>query len=597
MVGTFAQGLPWAVSRRFLAGLSLTALVAVAGSTVMPDCAAGQIKAEAPPRPDPDGEYGEGLPAFEAEGPLIAVVSTGSQQIRVFDRNGMIASSKVSTGRKGYDTPEGVFSIIERKVEHNSNLYDDASMPFMQRITWSGVALHEGVVPGYRASHGCIRLPGGFAERLFRTTRPQTRVVIVPHDGVPLPLSHPVLFQPGVPAAKPAAAAAPPLPPPAPVGPHTLPTGDGSDERPMMLGGRLPPRPDLTPELSPDAPAAAPQPAPAVTAAELKARRIVAERKLAAATKVVEAERVKLRPRLVEQGQAEKAMRLAAALTKRTEGRAAMLAKSVLTARTEAAQSAAVTDHLEVLIELAQTRGREAAAREVAAEKAAAALAIQDHVKKLEAERQTAQNEARSIARKLSPVTVFVSRQTGRVYVRQATHPVMDLPVTIRDPGRPLGTHVFTAFDLDDRSEAVKWVAVSLDGPGVSKAAEPAEPPRRRKGEAPKPAAAATSRQDPLQAARAALDRIELPEAVLVRVMPALQPGSTLIISDLGQSIETGPGTDIVVQTKGEEQAIQNIASFVAKKKAEAAAQEPVSFTPSRRREGGWSRANDWGRW
>ena len=307
MAGTFAQCLPRAVARSLLASLSLAALVAAAGLTAAPTSSVAQFRTETPPRPDPDGDYGEGLPAFEAEGPLIAVVSTGSQQIRVFDKNGMIAASKVSTGRKGYDTPEGVFSIIERKVEHNSNLYDDAEMPFMQRITWSGVALHQGVVPGYRASHGCIRLPDGFAERLFRTTRPQTRVVIVPHDAVPLPLSHRVLFQPGQPPARPAVADSPALTGQAPAAPHTMPVGDGGDDRPMMLGGRLPPRPDVSSQPAPvAAPAATPPPAPGPTVAELKARRIAAERKHAAATKMVEAEKVKVRPRLVEQGQAEK---------------------------------------------------------------------------------------------------------------------------------------------------------------------------------------------------------------------------------------------------------------------------------------------------
>lgn len=86
--------------------------------------------------------------------PLVAVVSLKSQRISVFDRTGEIASSPVSSGRKGYETPRGIFSVLERKEEHFSNLYDDAPMPFMQRLTWSGVALHAGHLPGYPASHG-----------------------------------------------------------------------------------------------------------------------------------------------------------------------------------------------------------------------------------------------------------------------------------------------------------------------------------------------------------------------------------------------------------------------------------------------------------
>ena len=591
MVGALALNLPRLISLSAVAGLAIAALAVAPGLTSV-SSALAQSALEAPPRPDPDGEYGENLPPFDAEGPLLAVVSTRTQQIRVFDKNGMIASSKVSTGRNGYETPEGVFSVIERKVEHNSNLYDDAEMPFMQRITWSGVALHEGVVPGYRASHGCIRLPKGFAERLFRTAKLQTRVVIVPHDGVPQPISHPVLFQPGQLTAKPV-----PAPSTAPM-PDTVPVGEATEDQPMMLGGRLPPSPDLTAtDLQPAAnPGIAPQVAgPSLT--ELRSRRVVADRRLADTTKAVEQAKVGVRPRLIEQGKAEKALRQATALANRAEGKAAALGKTALATASDAAFKSAMTSHLEALLELAQARGREEAASEVTARATAAAMSVQDKVKKLEAERQAAQNEARSIARKLSPVTIFVSRQTSRVYVRQATHPVMDLPVTIRDLSRPLGTHVFTALDTDDmRGDQVKWMVVSVDGQGVVPP-DPEPPARRRKGEAARAAPApAAPKHDPLRAAHAALDRVELPDALLARVMPSLQPGSTLIISDLAQSVETGPGTDIVVQTKGEEQAIQNIANFVAKKKAEAA--ESVSYSPPpRRRDRSGGRYSDWYRW
>lgn len=592
MVGAVPSCRAKDAARRLLMGLSLAALVVAVGTLALPATAFAQSLFPSP-RPDPDGEYGEGLRPFEADGPLIAVVSTGSQHIRVFDRNGMIAAAKVSTGRKGNETPEGVFSILERKVEHNSNLYDDASMPFMQRITWSGVALHEGVVPGYRASHGCIRLPSGFAERLFRTTRMATRVVIVPHDGIPLPMSHPVLFQPGLPPAVPEAipAAQPTEAQPAPAAqaPETGP--DSAGEPPMMLGATLPQSPAPSAPATPETPAAAP-PAPAPTGAELKARRKAAEDRLAAATQAISDGRVGVRSRLVEQGHAEKALRQATVLANRAEGRAQSLAAAFTAARSEPDETTAVAEHIEAMIELAQLRGREDTAREVAAEKAAAARVVLDQVKKLESERQSAQNEIRSIARRLSPVTIFVSRQTGRVYVRQSFREIMDVPVTIRDPDRQLGTHVFTALDADGSSDTVKWVALTIDA-DWSEPAEAEQTRKSRKGEARKPEAPAAKR-DPLAAARLALDRVEIPQAVLARVMPALQPGSTLIVSDLGPSIETGPNTDIVVQTKGEEQARQSIANFLAKKKAEAAYYSPSA----RRRDSGWGPpGNYWYRW
>ena len=91
------------------------------------------------------------------QGPLLVVVSIGAQRLAVYDKHGRVLESQVSSGRVGYETPQGVFAIIERNREHFSNLYDDAPMPNMQRITWSGVAMHAGRLPGYAASHGCIR--------------------------------------------------------------------------------------------------------------------------------------------------------------------------------------------------------------------------------------------------------------------------------------------------------------------------------------------------------------------------------------------------------------------------------------------------------
>jgi lipoprotein-anchoring transpeptidase ErfK/SrfK len=89
--------------------------------------------------------------------PLLLLVSIRKQRIRAFDVTGELNSSRISTGMRGFDTPTGVFSVLEKQTYHESNIYEGAPMPFMQRLTWSGIALHAGVVPGYRASHGCIR--------------------------------------------------------------------------------------------------------------------------------------------------------------------------------------------------------------------------------------------------------------------------------------------------------------------------------------------------------------------------------------------------------------------------------------------------------
>lgn len=146
-------------------------------------------------------------PSFEISGapygPLQVVISLKSQSLKVYNGSGtQIASSRISSGREGYETPTGVFSILQKNEEHYSNLYDDAPMPYMQRLTWSGVALHAGKLPGYPASHGCIRLPHAFAVKLFEMTRMGGRVIVA--DGAPVPaaIRHPVLDAVAKPAPK-----------------------------------------------------------------------------------------------------------------------------------------------------------------------------------------------------------------------------------------------------------------------------------------------------------------------------------------------------------------------------------------------------------
>ena len=125
--------------------------------------------------------------------PVVAVVGLREQKITVYDSAGPILHAPISSGRRGYETPAGIFTLLQKNRDHVSNLYEDAEMPFMQRLTWSGVALHAGPLPGYRASHGCIRLPYGFAQRLFDLTSVGTRVIIAPTQTGARPISHPLL--------------------------------------------------------------------------------------------------------------------------------------------------------------------------------------------------------------------------------------------------------------------------------------------------------------------------------------------------------------------------------------------------------------------
>ena len=138
----------------------------------------------------------ESIATRSAGEPLMAIVSLRDQRITVYDAKGWILRAPVSSGSKGRETPAGIFSVIQKVEDHYSNLYDDAYMPHMQRITWSGIALHGGVLPGRPASHGCIRLPFDFAERLFDATAMGMRVIVAPADVAPVELAHPLLFKP-----------------------------------------------------------------------------------------------------------------------------------------------------------------------------------------------------------------------------------------------------------------------------------------------------------------------------------------------------------------------------------------------------------------
>lgn len=147
----------------------------------------------------------------QAGEPIMAIVSIKTQQVTLYDADGWILRAPVSTGTTERETPAGVFAVVERKRDHRSNMYDDAWMPHLQRITWNGIALHGGPLPGYAASHGCVRLPFGFAEKLFDKTRIGMRVIVSPNDAAPVEFSHAALLVPNKEALAAAPARAEPL--------------------------------------------------------------------------------------------------------------------------------------------------------------------------------------------------------------------------------------------------------------------------------------------------------------------------------------------------------------------------------------------------
>jgi hypothetical protein len=391
--------------------------------------------------------------------PILAIVSIKSQRVTIYDADGWIARAPVSTGTTGRETPAGVFAVVEKDKDHHSSLYDDAWMPNMQRITWSGIALHGGPLPGYAASHGCVRMPYDFAEKLFDKTWIGMRVIISPVDAEPVDFSDPKLL---VPNAK-AIAAAP--------------------ARAQILAREAA---DAARKAS-QAKGAATEAARAATALakslpKLESLKIRADAMLAFAERM-----------------------LAAAGTERATVRAEDLKRK---AAEGAAERSAQLD----------------TAKADAKTKLEAVKAAHDAAEVANAKAADIAKAAREAKLALEPVSVFISRAAQKLYVRGDTHArvldggetfdtTLEVPVTIRDPNKPIGTHVFTAVARTDDG-GLRWTAVTIDSGDNAKDA---------------------------------LDRITIPQDVLDRIAPTTLPRSSIVISDEPLNRETNYRTEFVV--------------------------------------------------
>ncbi|WFU17652.1 L,D-transpeptidase family protein [Bradyrhizobium sp. CB3481] len=419
----------------------------------------------------------ETVQSRSAGDPIMAIVSLHNQRITVYDAKGWILRAPVSSGTKGRETPAGIFSIIQKVEEHYSNLYDDAFMPHMQRITWSGIALHGGVLPGRPASHGCVRLPYDFAERLFGETKIGMRVIVAPTDVAPVEIAHPLLFQP-----KPGAVA--------------------------LAAAR----------------AAEAQEA-AKKAANVKLAVATASREVTAATAPM---------RTVENLKLKAAAQLAAAEAALGSAKSAEEKEQAESAKAQAAAK------------LAEMQTQWEAAKADLQQKLDAVASAREAAAAAEAARYLAAEAARKIARELQPMSVLISRKTQKLYVRQAFEAVFESPVTIADPDRPIGTHVFTAAERTS-DDHLRWNVVSLLS---SKHAETAAAHDRARASSSRDLEPAPT---DLNAAKAALDRITIAQDALDRIT-AIAPRSSLIVTDEPLSAETGKGTEFVVLLSGEPQ-------------------------------------------
>jgi hypothetical protein len=347
-----------------------------------------------------------------AAAPIMAIVSIKSQQVTFYDAEGWILRAPVSTGTTGRETPAGVFAVVEKNKDHHSSMYDDAWMPNMLRITWNGIALHGGPLPGYAASHGCVRMPFDFAEKVFDKAPMGMRVIISPADTEPVAFSDPALFQPkqDVIDAAPARAATA--------------ARDADDAARAALAAKA-----------------------AVAAAKRDAATAPGTlRNLAALKKQADA----------ELAHAEKMLAAANADPKKTDQAKAAAQDAQQKAAAKAEALGAQLDAAKAGLKAKQ----DAVATTAATAKAAESKRIETAKAAMDA--------------KLAgePVSIFISRATKTLYVRRDTHKKwpdggevydfsQEFPVTIKDSDKPLGTHIFTA--LARAEGGLRWTEVSID--------------------------------------------------------------------------------------------------------------------------------------
>src|SRR5437868_11265403 len=432
MVNRFATAQSTVAMRRW----GPPALVTLAAMAALTALTAGA--AQAPP-----AAHVEATAPREAGEPIMAIVSIKSQQVTFYDADGWILRAPVSSGITGRETPAGVFAVIEKDKDHHSTMYDDAWMPNMQRITWNGIALHGGPLPGYAASHGCVRMPYDFAENLFDKTWIAMRVIISPNDTAPVGFSHKALFVPSAEAVAAAAARA-----------ETL----------------------------------------AREAAE--AAETADEAKEAAATAARQAASLTASLRKLER------------LKTRADAELAFADKTLAAAKTDQAKARAEDLKQKASVKAAEAGTQFDTANAVAKSKLDAAAAAKDAAKAAQMKKADTAKAASEAKLALEPVSVYISRATQKLYVRRNTHKpwpdggevfdaTIEVPVTIRNPDTPIGTHVFTAMARN--GAGLRWTAVTVDNGDDAKDA---------------------------------LDRITIPQDVLDRVAPTALPRSSIIVSD-----------------------------------------------------------------
>ena len=493
------------------------------------------------------------MPAKESakpQGPVIIAISIEKQHLKIYDANGVFAEAPVSTGMKGHATPMGVFSVIQKQKLHHSNIYSGAPMPYMQRITWSGIAIHAGVLPGYPASHGCIRMPMAFAMKMWNWTRMGARVVVTPGEMSPASFSHPLLVTQKVtpqPAAEPQADA-----PPAP-------KSDKASEADTPIKATIS---EAKLELrSTVGHANRAQPIIGEPPASTSLREQTHTADASGGTPMAQLA-VAISDAVSPDGNATphegpRAEGAPASASDAASGQAADASKTDV--KPDAAKTDVATTGSTIVEDRPAEKKVEARTDDVKTGDAAkTATAVSPTVPDAKKDQARLSDPAKAAAGKSDPaasaapkrsgqIAVFISRKDSKLYVRQNFAPLFDAPVTIASSDRPLGTHVFTAeIDRND-ANIVHWSVVSLPSRRAERRDEEERASRRRKT-----ATVAVAEPKPVpDSPGEALDRITIPADAMARITDALSTGASIIVSDQGINAgETGEGTDFIVSLR-----------------------------------------------
>jgi lipoprotein-anchoring transpeptidase ErfK/SrfK len=545
----------WRIVLLTAAGTIGTASQASAALYYWPDSDSGFSQAPPPVQPvrqKPRHRQGKKIEAPTKEavkprGPLIIAISIERQNLKVYDANGFFAETPVSTGMHGHPTPMGVFSVIQKHKFHRSNIYSGAPMPYMQRITWSGVAMHAGVLPGYPASHGCIRMPMAFAVKMWGWTRMGARVVVTPDEMTPASFSHPLLAMQKL-APRPVSANEPQAEaPPAVTIDKTAGVGvaieSGIAATSFELRSTVGHDDGATPLM---------EEPPASTALRDKTHT---------------ADAGSLSPNKATLSQSDVAPPAGNTPSRQDIDEASIADAKSATAKSETepatAKDAGITPAGDkpVQVQPAGNVAAEIKAPEIDASESIKAAedantSVPD-VKKDQtyfpgdekAAASTADPPAIAAPKHAGQISVLISRKDSKLYVRQNFAPLFDAPVTIAPSDRPFGTHVFTAQVDKDNANLVHWSVISL--PVAVRYSERRDEDERvfRKR---KMTGAAEMRPLPMpDNPTEALDRISIPADTMARIAEALTTGSSIIVSDQGIAAgETGEGTDFIVSLR-----------------------------------------------